>query len=207
MIKKQDKRVFARKFNRFRIFFFLSVFFFFSGLLGEIFFFGSGSFLLGEKGGAFQEIFLSLLSAEAAIYLGTFLFGVTIYAPVFGFLASFARGAFSGFALSLAAGEFPSGQGILFFVIVLFYSIFSSWLYFSYSSFCTNVALRIHSDPKPKTNSREELFGGTLFYSSLFCNLINLRFLFTYLLFFFASLCLSGTLCAVFSFFRSLLKL
>jgi hypothetical protein len=206
MIKTKDKKVFLKKFNRFRIFFFVHAGAFLISLILEFFLYGAGGYLLGAKGGDFREVFFSLLGAEAALYLGAFLFGVTIYAPIFGILACGLRGAFCAFFLSLAAQTFPAGQGILLFVLILIYAFFSSWLFFSYSAFCTNVALRIHSDPQKSRGRREEeLFGGTLFYSSLYSNLINLRFLFTYLIFFATALCFSGVFCAVFSFLRSLL--
>lgn len=206
MIKTKDRKIFSKKFRRFRIFFFVHAGVFLLAAILELFLYGAGEFLLGEKGGGFREIFFSLFGAESALFLGAFLFGVTIYAPVFGILASGLRGAFCAFFLSLAAQTFPAGQGILLFLILFLYAAFSSWLFCSYSSFCTNVALRIHSDPNKRQGRREEeLFGGTLFYSSLYCNLLNLRFLLTYLLFFAASLSLAGAFCAFFSFLRSLL--
>lgn len=206
MTKIRDRKISAKKFNRFRIFFFVHAGIFFVSLMTELFCFGTGGYFLGEKGGEFREIFFSLLGVESALYLGAFLFGVTIYAPVFGIVASGARGAVCGFFFSLAAHTFPAGQGVLLFVILFLYAMASSWLFFSYSSFCTNVALRIHSDPKRSRGRREEeLFGGTLFYSSLYSGLVNLRFLFTYLLFFAAALSFSTLFCAAFSFLRSLL--
>ncbi len=204
MIPKYNKALFREKFRRYRIFFLVSAVLFLSALVLECVFYGAGGFsALGGKI-SFEPFFLRLAVGEGLCYLFLFFLGLTIYAPFFALLASFFRGALSGFCLSSVFLGAEGKTRILLLIFTFLYVLASAWLFMGYGSFCSVCAFRLYSS---KENGREEkqMFGGTLFRSALFCNTVNLRFLFSYFLFFLASGFFSTLLAFLYSFLRSLI--
>lgn len=207
MIKRYNKARFREKFRRYRIFFALSALLFLAVFIGEIALYGD----LGYRflGGAveFHTFLADLLTGELFLFLAVFLFGITLYAPFFGFLCAALRGALSGFCLSLVFSSAKEGGGIWLLILTFFYLALSAWLFLGYSSFCTVTALRLYSDPLKKNAGGEEkrMFGGTLFNSKLFCNSVNLRFLFSYFLFFLAAIFFTFLLALGYAALRTLL--
>ncbi|MBR3837493.1 MAG: hypothetical protein IKJ74_05025 [Clostridia bacterium] len=181
--------LYRARYGRYRIFFFLSVIAVVLFLLGEIWLYGAGGRSAQLQAVSWQSQFRRLFTLEAVGYLVTFLCGITIYAPFVQFLACGVRGVFYGYLISCLVPSFSEG-GLPVFILFVLYALFSVCLYCSYASFCTQVSLRIYTDPKPRGREEERIFGGTLFRAALFSDTVNLRFLFTYVLLF---------LCAFFS--------
>lgn len=202
MIKKYHSEKFRQKFRRYRLFFLFSLILFLMGLIGEICFYGSFGFQLFPSKVDLKSFFLPLLCAEGLLYLLIFFFGITIYAPFFGFLFSFLRGALSGFCLSASYLYMKEKGGFLLLFFTLFYLLSSAWLFLGYSTFCTTAALSIYSSHGG--NEKMKQFGGSLFRSTYFCGSINLRFLSSYFLFFLTSLFFASLVSFVYAFFRSL---
>lgn len=177
-----------KKFARYRLFFALSLGAFLAATALEMILFGAKAQAAFPGGASFRDVFVGLATGEGILYLSTLLLGVTVYAPAVLFLAAILRGVKAGFALSSllpAAG----GKAIFAFVLTAAYLFFSALWYLAYASFCTCVSLKIFSAHAERCAAGEErLFGGSLFYAEIFCGSVNTRFLFTYTLFFFASL-------------------
>ena len=186
-LNKWDGRIAKRKFARYRLFFALSFAVFLAVAASEMIWFGAGVRAVPQTGEAFLPSFARLAAAEGILYLVTFLAGVTVYAPAWQLTAAALRGFAAGFVLS---SLLPLSEGGFFvFFTTALYLLFSGVWFFAYASFCTAVSLRIFSSHAERSAGGEErLFGGTLFYSELFCGSVNLRFLFTYTLFFLAAL-------------------
>ena len=186
-LKKYKKTEFAHRFRRYRVLFLCGAALMASGLIVSFFLVQTPRAVFsGETG--FSELFFRLFLRSALPLLIGFLIGLTIYAPAWQALSSLASGFFSGFAFFsvLKAGSVLKTLFFaLFFLLIL-------WLYQAYFSFCTLVSLRLFTDGNSRDPTEEEgrVFGGTLFNSVLFQETVNLRFLFSYSLFFlFALLC------------------
>lgn len=203
-LRKTDLGRLRKRYARYRLFFFSAFFVFILTLILEMIFFGAGGERVFFSQTSSEEIFPKIFTADALWILFMFLSGVTLYAPFLHFLFAALRGFLSGFVLSALA---RSGCGVIFFLFSLLFLVFSAWLFFVYSSFCTSVALRLFTDQPLKSYREEEkrMFGGSLFNSTFFCNVINFRFLSLYAAFFLLTLLLSGTLSYVFSFSHSLI--
>lgn len=207
MIKKYDRARFREKFRRYRIFFALSALLFLAALVGEAVLYGAGGYDYLGGSVIFRDFLTKLVTGETLLYLAVFFLGVTVYAPFFGFLTAALRGALSGFCLSLVFSSAKEEGGVLLLIFTFLYLVGSAWLFMGYSSFCTTVALRLYSDSAAGSVRGEEKrqFGGTLFCSDLFCNTINLRFLFSYFLFFLAAIFFSLLLALLYAFLRTLI--
>ncbi len=206
MIPKYNKAIFREKFRRYRIFFFISAILFFLALVLECAFYGAGGFLALGGEISFEPFFLNLAIGEGLVYLFLFFLGLTIYAPFFALLASLIRGALSGFCLSSVFLGAEGRERVLLLIFTSFYILASAWLFMGYSSFCSVCALRLYSsEEKGKISEEKKMFGGTLFRSAFFCNTVNLRFLFSYFLFFLCAGFFSTLLAFLYSFLRSLL--
>lgn len=205
MIPKYNKAIFREKFRRYRIFFFVCAFLFVLAFVLECVFYGAGGFsALGGKI-SLESFFSRLAVGEGLFYLALFFFGLTIYAPFFSLLTSFFRGALSGFCLSSVYLGAEGKERVLLLIFTFLYLAASAWLFMGYGSFCAVCALRLYS-PSGERHGEEEkrMFGGTLFRSALFCNAVNLRFLFSYFLFFLAAVFFSVLLSFLYSFLRVL---
>ena len=201
-LKKYSKAGFARRFARYRALFFtgLSLFFVFFLLSRHFVEIPRAVFLSDE---AFLPVFFRLLWRTAPFLLTVFLLGLTIYAPACGILFSSGLGFFGGFVFFSFVKSGPWQKSVLFLTALLLFA----WLFLSYASFCTLVSLRLFTDPSAGDlrSEEERVFGGTLFHSVLFQNTVNLRFLFTYTLFFFTALLLLAALAALYAYFSRLI--
>lgn len=198
--RKRRPKAEYRRYRRYSVFFFCGWLCALCGAIFEFCFFSAPAAQLGTP--VLGDFFLSVFGIDAVNFLLLFFFGVTVYAPFFHFALSLIRGFSTAFTLQsliFSLGEKGSVSTLILFSL---YSVLSAILLFAYSSFCTIVSLRIFTDGITWSLKREEnrVFGGTLFNSTLFCNTINLRFLFSYTLFFLASLCTSASFTLVYTF-------
>ena len=205
MIKKYNRARYREKFRRYRILYWILAIVFFASLAGEMFWFGDLDYCYTARRVSFSAFFSDLFAGEALLFLAVFLFGVTLYAPVFGFVGTAARGAFSGFCLSVLCGDLQSGKRVWILILSALYLFLSAWLSLAYTAFCTSTALQLFSDPAKNGGGERRMYGGTLFYSSFSRGSVNLRFLASYCLFFLAAVFLSFLLILVFAALRSLL--
>ncbi len=205
MIKKYNRARYREKFRRYRIFFWVLAITFFLSLGAELFWFGGLGYRYTASSVSFSAFFSDLFTGELLLLLGVFLFGVTLYAPVFGLVSTAARGAFTGFCLALLCSDLQSGKGVWLLVMSFLYLSFSAWLFLAYATFCTTTALQIFSDPSKKTGGERRMYGGTLFYSSFSRGSVNLRFLTSYCLFFLGAVFLSFLLTLSFAGLRMLI--
>ena len=205
MIKKYNRARYRVKFRKYRIFHLILVLVFLASLVGELFWFGGMDYCYTGTDVSFSAFFSDLFAGEALVLLLLFLFGVTLYAPIFGLVSTVARGAFSGFCLAVLCSDLKSGKGVWLLVLSFFYLLFSAWLFLAYTTFCTTTALQIFSDPSKNVGGERRMYGGTLFYSSFSRGSANLRFLMSYCLFFLGTVFLSFLLTLSFAGIRMLL--
>ncbi len=205
MIKKYNRIRYREKFQKYRIFYLVLASVFLASLAGELFWFGGLDYRYTGSDVSFSAFFSDLFAGEALILLLVFLFGVTLYAPVFGIVSTAARGAFSGFCLAVLCSDLKSGKGVWLLVLSFFYLLFSAWLFLAYTTFCTTTALQIFSDPSKRHGGERRMYGGTLFYSAFSRGSVNLRFLMSYCLFFLGAVFLSFLLTLCFAGIRTLL--
>lgn len=191
MIQKYDRARFREKFRRYRLFFFLFAAVFFAAFVAELFLYGNFNYGYKLEGAPFFPFFSELFAGEILLLLALFLFGVTLYAPAFGFLCAVLRGGFSAFCLSVLYAGLNEKSSFLLFLLTALYLLLSAWLFLSYASFCTTTALQIYSVPKKMREGEKQAFGGSLFYSTFFRGSVNLRFLSSYFL-----LLLSAVFCS-----------
>ena len=185
------------KFRRYRIVFCTYALLFFGAWILEMTVFGAQNRTVATQGAAFSRLFFLPAALEGGWYLLSYLIGVTVYAPVFGALSSILRGFCCGFVVKCLFSSLSDRASVYLFLCCLLYFILSAGLALAYGAFCSCVALRQFTDRTVKIEDEEKrLFGGTLFNSTFFAETINLRFLFTYTLFFllavFAALALLG---------------
>lgn len=205
MNKTYNRARYREKFHRYRVFFALTALVFLAAFAAEIVLYGNLDFSYQWQKSNFLSFFSELFAGELLVFLALFLFGVTLYAPAFGFLCAAARGAFSGFCLSVLFAELEGKRSVLLFILTLLYLLLSAWLFLSYASFCTTTALQIYSGPPRKTDGEKQMYGGILFYSSFSQGSLNWRFLASYLLIFLASVFFLFVLALLFSALRSFL--
>ncbi len=187
-LKNWNGAAVKRKFARYRLWFALSLAVFLAAASAEMIWFGADLHASFGADVGFRRSFSGLATMEGILYLITFLAGVTVYAPAWQLLAAGLRGFSAGFVLSSLL-PLGGGRDALAFFSAAAYLLTAALWHFAYASFCTAVSLRIFSSHAERgARGEERLFGGTLFYAELFCGSVNLRFLFTYTLFFFASL-------------------
>jgi hypothetical protein len=205
--KGYQKEKIREKFRRYRILFFAGLAVFFVALIGEMFLYGAGGSTTEGGRVVFGELLVRLITYEGVLFLCAFLFGVTLYAPFFQYLALGLRGAFCGFVFSVLLPLCHEAEGILMLLLAFFYFLFSTALFCGYASFCSATALRIFTDSNLKKYRIDEkgMFGGTLFNSTFFCNTVNLRFLFSYCLIFFCAFFFLFLQVLIYAFFRSLI--
>ncbi|MBR4288760.1 MAG: hypothetical protein IKT50_04925 [Clostridia bacterium] len=204
METKQRWKNIKKRYRRYETLFYVFLGVFFLAVALELFLFGEEGRILWQKTQTFP-VFYRLFSLEAVLFLGTFLLGITVYSAAFSFVSLAARGFFSAYILS-SAFFFESAVDVFLFLLVLFYLLLTAWLYASYSAFAGSVSLRLFSD-KCTGNSigeEEKMFGGTLFYSTLFQNRVNLRFLSSYILIFLAYFIAVAAFTLLYAFLRSL---
>ena len=205
MIKMYNRARFRKKFQRYRIFFSLMALVFLAALVAELFLYGNLNYHYQWENSSFLVFFSELFSGELFVLIVLFLFGVTLYAPVFGFLCAAARGAFSGFCLSVLFSETVNRKSVLLFILTALYLLLSSWLFLSYASFCTTTALQIYSPPRKSVKAGDKMYGGTLFYASFFQGSLNWRFITSYFLLFLLSVFFFFILVLAFSAVRLLI--
>lgn len=175
------------KFARYRKWFALTLAAFGLTWALEMLFFGA-RVQIEEPVAAFRQTFAGLATREGVLYLVTLLTGVTIYAPAVSLIASVLRGFAAGFVLSSLL-PLTGGKAVFGFLFTALYLLLSALWYLAYADFCACVSLRVFaSHAQVRAGGEEQLFGGSLFYAEFFCGAVNLRFLFSYILFFFASL-------------------
>lgn len=203
MIKHYHPQKYREKFRRYRMFHSISLLLFAIGFLGEFFLYGSAGFSLLLTPSDTLNLFLPLFCAEGLLYLLIFFFGLTLYSPFFTFLFSLFRGALSAFCLAATYTAREEKGGILLFAFTLFYIFSSAYLFLGYSTFCTVASLHIYS-PKDEKGKGKREFGGTLFRSTYFCGKLNLRFLSTYCLLFFAAFFFASLLAFFYAYLRFL---
>ncbi len=151
----------------------------------------------------FRQAFLPLFTRACVLYLIVLLTGVTIYAPAALILTALTQGFAAGYILS---GLLPpaGGRGLFTLLLTALYLTFSALWFFAYASFCVCVSRKIFSSHAERGAAGEEhLFSGSLFYTEFFCGTVNLRSLFSYLLFFFAALAGQTLLTALFALARA----
>jgi len=204
MIKKYDRVRYREKFRRYRIVFFIFLLAFAVSFVGELFLFGNMEYAYQAGKVEFFNFFSDVFTVEALALLALFLFGVTLYAPVFGFAFSVGRGAFTAFCLAVMVSGLGGSKGIWLFILCFLYLILSAWLFLAYAAFCSTTAIRIFSDPTKRKRGENAMFGGSLFYSSFFQGSINLRFLFSYILLMLGAVGCSLVLTLAFSALRSI---
>ena len=202
MIQKYDRARFREKFRRYRLFFFLFAAVFFAAFVAELFLYGNFNYGYKQSSVDFFPFFSELFAGEILMLLALFLFGVTLYAPAFGFLCAAMRGAF---CLSVLYAGLNEKSSFLLFLLTAFYLLLSAWLFLSYASFCTTTALQIYSVPKKLREGEKQAFGGSLFYSSFFRGSVNLRFLSSYLLLLLSAVFCSFLMTLSFAAMRSIL--
>ena len=187
-LKNWNGAAVRRKFARYRLWFGLSLAVFLAVTAAEMIWFGADLRASFPQGSDFFRSFASLAAAEGIPYLIACLAGVTVYAPAWQLLSAALRGFSAGFVLSSLL-PLAGGRDAFAFFTTAAYLLFSALWYLAYASFCTAVSLRIFSSHGERgARGEERLFGGTLFFAELFCGSVNLRFLFSYTLFFFAAL-------------------
>lgn len=193
-----------KRYRRYEVLFYVFFAAFFLAAALELIFFRGEGRILWQKTETLS-VFYRLFPLDAFFLLGTFLLGITVYSAAFSFVSLAARGFFSAYILS-SAFFFDSAADVFLFFLTLFYLLLSTWLYTSYSAFAGSVSLRLFSDKLTGNSIREEerMFGGTLFYSTLFQNRVNLRFLSSYILIFFAYFVVSAAITLLYAFLRSL---
>ncbi|MBQ2730725.1 MAG: hypothetical protein IJF24_01745 [Clostridia bacterium] len=113
--------------------------------------------------------------------LGVMIFGITIYAPLFCGLSAGFSALVLGFyvrmllgLLSRSGAYFP----LVYYVLGALPLVLVQLLLFSFSA---AVSLRIFTPHREGDREDELLFGGTLFCAPYYKNVINFRFLLTYL--------------------------
>ncbi len=206
MIKKYNRVRYREKFRRYRIFYLIMAFVFLAAFVGELFLFGDVGYRYERADVTFTSFFSDLFVCELLALTSVFLFGVTLYAPMFGFATAAFRGAFSGFCLSVLCSGVKSGNGFWLFAVSLLYLLLSAWLFLAYSTFCTTTALQLFSDPaKWSRGGERRMYGGTLFYSAFSKGCVNARFLLTYCLLFLAVSFFSFLLTLAFAGLQSIL--
>lgn len=205
MIKKYNRTLYREKFRRYRIFFRILALVFLAALIGELFWFGRLDYMVSSEPVSFSVFFSDLFAGEALMLILAFLFGVTLYAPVFGFVSTAARGAFSGFCLALLCSDLESGKSVWMLVLGFLYLLLSAWLFLAYTAFCTTTALQIFSNPSKSAGGERKMYGGTLFYSAFSVSSVNLRFLMSYCLFFVGAVFFAFLLTLFFAGIRALL--
>lgn len=188
MIKKYNRARYREKFRRYRLFFLLTAIVFLCALIAEMLWGGDFGLIFEKQKTQFSAFFSNLFTREMTSILILFLFGVTVYAPVFGFLYAAARGVFSGFCISVLLSAFEGKRDLWLLTVTALYLLLSAWLSLSYSTFCITTALQMYAKPSVTQRSGNfQMYGGTLFYSSLSGGRVNLRFLSSYCLFFLAA--------------------
>ncbi|MBP5289113.1 MAG: hypothetical protein J6Z79_04485 [Clostridia bacterium] len=177
-----------RKFFRYRLWFAISLAACLLAWILEMALAGAGIRVPSPGGGPFLRAFAPLATWEGILYLFTLLTGVTVYAPAAAILTAALRGFSAGFILSSLL-PLSGGKALFAFCLTTLYLALSALWFIAYGAFCACVALRIFSSHTEKCAAGEErLFGGSLFFTEYFCGAVNLRFLCSYILFFFASL-------------------
>ncbi|MBR7164894.1 MAG: hypothetical protein IKD18_01310 [Clostridia bacterium] len=198
MIKNYNRIRYREKFRRYRIFYVLMAVVFLAGLFGELFWLGSAGYCYDLSETSFSSFFSDLFAGELIVIVAVFLFGVTLYAPLFGFVSAALRGAFSGFCLSVLCAQGTKSAWII--VISFLYLVLSAWLFLAYATFCTTTALQIFSAPsKSAAGGERKMYGGTLFYSAFSRGSVNPRFLLSYCLIFFCAVFFSFLMTLAFS--------
>lgn len=194
-MKKRPRAEWKKRFARYRVLFALGAGFLLAGVaLGAVFAAGRET---GVGKSEFLPLFLQVLTRSSLALLGSFLLGITVYAPAWQAISALGAGFLSGFAFTsfARAGE-PAA-----FAVFLSYFLLRSWLHLAYGAFGTLVSLRLFTDRRLSPEEEEgRVFGGTLFNSVLFENTLNLRFLFTYSLFFLSALLLNAAIAAAYAF-------
>lgn len=206
MIKKYNRARYREKFRRYRILHFLLLLVFAAAFSAELFWFGNMGYRFAPSEVTFSAFFADLFTGETLLILSLFLLGVTLYAPVYGFVCSAFRGAFSGFCLSVLWCELKNRNGFWLLFFCLLYLLLSAWLFLAYTAFCTTTALQLFSDAsKSRQGGERRMYGGTLFYSSFSLGSVNFRFLAGYCLFFLGAVFLFFLLILAFAGLRSFL--
>lgn len=205
-VKKQWTAAEQKKFKRYRLFFWIGMVIFWCGALLEGIFFGSGGTDAHTGPIFFSDFLPRLFTVETVCYLLTYLLGITVYAPCFQLVSLCLRGGFSAYVAVALFGGAEGKSGVLLCFLSVFYLFLSAHLFCAYASFCTQVSLRLFSDPLREQFRTEEeaLFGGTLFNSTLFRRTVNFRFLCSYTLFFLLVLALLFVLILIYACLRSL---
>jgi len=204
MEPKQRWKKLKKRYRRYEVLFYVFFGAFLLAAALELIFFSGHGKILWQKTEPLS-VFYRLFPLEASFLTGTFLLGITVYSAAFSFVSCAARGFFSAYILS-SAFFFDSAADVFLFLLTLFYLLLSTWIYTSYSAFAGSVSLRLFSD-KFAGNSideEEKMFGGTLFYSTLFQNRVNLRFLSSYILIFLAYFIVCASVILLYAFLRSL---
>ncbi len=196
-LQKYDRARFAARFGKFRTVFVVGFSLLLASCLVTAFLFRAPAAVLSGSV-SFWPLFRTLLTRNMLMFTLIFLLGVTVYAPVLQIVVLLLQGFFGGFTFSSLASALGSKGSVSAFFLYLLYFLLTAWLTLSYTSFCTLVSLRIYTDGI-RWNLRaeeERVFGGTLFNSTLFCNTLNLRFLFSYSFFFFLCLAVDAAICS-----------
>lgn len=163
---------------------------------------------LGEKlvaeelgsGGVGQGFFQVISAFEMYAIALTLFFasGITVYAPFVSFALMAYLGITQGIVLGAHFRLLSDGGSILRMLWDCFFGFFSAGICFGYGSFCLCVSFK-HTGVIPDTDQR--IFSGSLFCSSFYKNIVNLRFLLFYIIIFFAvsiiQLLVSWGYCAV----------
>ena len=182
-LKKLPREEWKKRFARYRRLFWMGALFLAAGAAAGVFFALKKNALPGER--EFLPLFTGILTRSLPAILGSFLLGITVYAPAWQILSSLVSGFLTGYTLTALS---RGGEALPLCLCGLYRGLFS-WLFLSYNAFCTLVSLRLFTDERPSDPRDEEgrVFGGTLFNSVLFEKTLNPRFYFTYCLFFLAA--------------------
>lgn len=123
---------------------------------------------------------LAVFRPAALFFLVSFFFGITVYAPLIGFLSCLFFGICGGITLGLCSRmTAASSFGALFVTESLFFLLCGLALS-AYCSFCACVCFKQN---RLIPDREDRLFGGSLFFGDFFSE-VNLRFCFMYFLVF-----------------------
>lgn len=134
-------------------------------------------------------------SAHLVPFLCSLVFGITVYAPLAAGLCAITHTFTVGVYLRFLLGTLTRQAQVGGFFVFLPFALCTLWILCITHAFSCAVSLRTFS-PRTDGAESERMFGGTLFCAPYFENSINLRFLSSYLLCFFA-LALALFLCCL----------
>jgi hypothetical protein len=179
MIKAWIKKTYSEKFDLYQRTFLLYALFFLFGLVPGVIL--ASHDYPDENSLSMIDHSVWLFSRNSLLsvlwlYVFPFVFSFTLFGPFVSGVCIFLLGMKSGYiirALLLASSD----RFVMFFVCMSLYIALRFWILCMGVSFCTCVSYYLFEPEKDE----KKMFGGSLFNAPYFRNLINVRFLFSYI--------------------------